>query len=443
MPTRFNSSSKPRYGVIGINAPTHQGTPDLTIPAVGIEDVDIALFKLFDNEIKLQVGGNNSDFKKVPVIFATGEKWAILKKKRALRDKNDSLILPLITIARTSVNQDFSADIVGRGINQQTGEIVIKRRLDKSDRAYQNLINRYLLKNQLNVATNQNLEHVDEQLLTDREIGSDSNNPIFRDGAWLADIKKNNIYETIVIPSPQFCSLGYEITIWTQYTQHMNQLLEQVISSFLPQGNAWKLDTQKGYWFIATVEGNSYSPDNNFDDLGQEERIIKYTFDVKVNAYIFASQYPGVGIPVKRYVSCPIIKFNTDVDTVVLENDQIVEGPFLGSDDPTLPLNETKNSRLDQRNVGTKLLNKFDSLNSSDDPAIKTRSTQNSAPLFEKVQYPNAEGKLSNGYVRVYKINQSSGESIIKPVNLVTDKPAPDNADTILGGLSYHIIQDK
>ena len=169
MPTRFNSKSQAKFGVTGINTDNHQGTPDLSIPPVGIEDADVALFKLFENEIKLQINGDNGDPKKVPVIFATGEKWAILKKKRALRDRNNTLILPLLTIARNSITQDFTTDITGRGINQQTGEIVIRRRLDKSDRNYQNLINRFLLKNQKNVATNPELEHVDNQLLTDRK----------------------------------------------------------------------------------------------------------------------------------------------------------------------------------------------------------------------------------------------------------------------------------
>jgi len=442
MPTRFNSKSESRYGVSGINTDTHQGTPNITIPPVGIEDVDVALFKLFDNEIKLQVGGNNSDFKKVPVIFATGEKWVLLKKKRALRDKNNSLILPLITISRKSVQQDSGADIVGRGINQQTGEIVIKRRLDKSDRGYQNLINRFLLKNQINVATNPSLEHVDNQLLTDRQVGADSQDQAVIDGAWLADIKKNNIYETIVIPSPQFCSINYEVTMWTQYTQHMNQLLEQIVVSFLPQGNSWKLNTPKGYWFIAMVEGNSYEPDNNFDELGQEERLIKYTFNIKVNAYVFASQYPGVGIPVKRYVSSPTITFTTSIEPNGIfsssESDNITN-QFLGSDDPTLPLSDVKNRRQDQRNVGTRLYSVPD-INSSDDLSLRNRQLKNNVPLFEKIKYLDNDGKTIEGYARVYKVNQSSGESIIKPASLIVSKPSPSYSDSLLGGLSYDVI---
>ena len=446
MPTRFNTKSQPNFGVPGINDGTQQGTPSLTIPPVGIEDVDVALFKLFENEIKLQVGGDNSDYKKVPVIFATGEKWAILKNKKVLRDKNNSLILPLLTIARNSISQDFTSDIAGRGINQQTGEIIIRRRLDQSDRGYQNLINRYLLKNQKNVATNPGLEHVDNQLLTDRNVGADYNDPTFSDGGWLADIKKNNIYETIVVPSPQFCNINYEVTMWTQYTQHMNQLLEQVITSFLPQANAWKLVTPKGYWFIATVSNNAYDPENNLDDLGQEERLIKYKFSIDVKAYIFATQYPGNGIPIKRYVSSPIISFETNVGSEpgnanINSAEQYVNNPFLGSDDPTLPLNENKNLRNDQRKVGT-LLYHPDDPTTSQDPAYSTRSSKSQRQFFKKIEVNDIKGNLNTSYIRVYSVNQSLGESVIKPASQINSSPTSLNADLLLGGLTYHIVED-
>jgi len=444
MATRYNSKSVSRFGVTGINARTHQGTPDITIPPVGVEDVDVSLFKLFENEILLQVSGDNSDPKKVPIIFAAGEKWALLKKKKALRDRNNSLILPLVTISRNSVVQDMSEDITGRGINQQTGEIIIRRRLDKSDRGYQNLINRYLLRNQKNVATNPNLEHIQNQILTEQSVGEDANDATTKDGAWLADIKHKNIYETIVVPSPQFCTINYEIIMWTQYTQHMNQLLEQIISSFLPQGNAWKLDTPKGYWFIAHVDNNSYEPENNADNMSQEERIIKYKFSVNVKAYIFASQLPGIGVPVKRYVSSPIITFDTGLEPSVEIKTGVskIGDPFLGSDDPTLPLNDIKNDRPDQRRSGTTLYDPHAGSMASEDPALASRNAQQNRPLYTKIISQNAQGQTLTKYARVYKVNKASGETVIKLASEINSKPSPDAAETLLGGLTYDIVDD-
>lgn len=441
MSTRFNSKSVPHLGSPGLADKTHQGTPDLSIPSVGIEDVDVAFFSLFDKEISLQINGENTTPKKVPILFATGEKWAILKKRRPLRDKNNSLILPLVTIARTAISQDQSEDITGRGINQQTNELIIKRRLDKSDRKYQNLINRFLIRNQMNVAVNSTFPHVDGQLLTDRSVGENSEDPAILDGAWLADVKKNNIFETIVIPAPQFYTVSYEITLWTQYTQHMNQLLEQIISSFLPQANAWKLNTTKGYWFIAYVDGNAYDPENNEDDMSQEERMLKYKFTAKVRAYVLPAHPSGAAVPVKRYVSSPIIKFTAspqqpDANSPSMSG--VVEDPFLGADDPTLPLEDVANRRSDQRRTGTRLYSSSESYVSGD-PALVSRTSKQKRPLFQRIITQNSIGQSTATYARVVRVSNAFGETVIKPSVEINDKPNPSSADSLLGGMDYNL----
>ena len=216
MTTRFNAKDNKNYGVSGVPS-GYDGNikPDFSIPSCGVEDVDVALFSLFDKEIQPMVNGQDSaDLRKVPIIFAAGEKWALLKRGKPLRDKNNSLILPLITIARTSVSQDMSSDIVGRGINQQTGELVVRRRLDKSDRDYQNIINRFFIQNQTNVAVNPSDPHAETQLTTIRTIGALRDDESVKSGALLQTNRSGNVYETIVVPAPQFYTATYDITIW-------------------------------------------------------------------------------------------------------------------------------------------------------------------------------------------------------------------------------------
>ena len=150
MANRFNIKSVAIHAQHPLSGgyPTDQFSND-TIPPVGLEDIDTAIFTLFDKELPLQVTDteSNNGTKKVPVIFAGGEKWALLKRNKPLRDKNNTLILPLITIGRTNFVQNVSDDMNGRGINQKTGEIKIRRRLDPRDRSYQNLINKHNLSN--------------------------------------------------------------------------------------------------------------------------------------------------------------------------------------------------------------------------------------------------------------------------------------------------------
>ena len=356
MPTRFNSTGKTNYNSLPLPSGYEKdyGSADFFLPSCGIEDVDSSLFELFDKEISPSCGGvDSAPLKKVPVVFAAGEKWAMLKRGRPLRDRDNTLVLPLITILRKEINQSPD-DYTSRGINQQVGEIVIKRRLDKSDRNYQSLINRLFFNNQSNVAAI-DLKKSTNQFVSSREMGQlVSQDFDVSSGALLKPNLKNNVYETIVAPTPQFYTAKYEVTVWTQYMQHSNQILERIVSSYLPQGQSWKLETPKGYWFVASVEGGSFANETNFDDMSQQERFIKYTFSINVPAYIFASNAPGNPVPVKRYVSNPIIIFDTESfmpeALPALESEESKYS--LGSDDPSLPLDTQENDREDQQQPG-------------------------------------------------------------------------------------------
>lgn len=401
MTTRFKAHEKNKvnYGV----APLPSGfggkaEPDVVIPSCGLEDVDVAMFNLFNKEMNLQ----SKEMKKVPTIFASGEKWALFKRGRALRDKNGTLILPLLTIVRTGISQE-TADVNGRGINQHTGEIVVSRRLDMNDRKYQDLINRLFLSNQTNLSVP--TSDIESQLTTGRDLGDLSNEGVVEQGGLLVQNRKNNVYETIVIPAPQFYSVRYEITIWTQYNQELNQLIEQLLSSFLPQGQCWRLETDKGYWFIATPDGSSWTPENNLDDFSREEKLIRHKFTVNVPAYILASSAPGLPIPVKRYVSAPTVSFDVVTETISTTSD-VVDEPFLGSDDPTLPIEEQKNKRSDQRKTGRGKLYVQNNSNVYDpnDPALNGLPRGTAPTVYREF--------IVNGKKKYVKVN-SSGESII------------------------------
>lgn len=407
MATRFKTNSKKNFNqtplVTGYEATS--GTPEFFIPSCGVEDVDVALFNLFDKEIVAHHSGTDSaELKKVPVIFAAGEKWALLKNGRMIRDKSNTLILPLITIMRTEINQNAGEDVVGRGINQQLGEIVVKRRIDSSDRDYQSLINRLLIPNQDNLSK----PTPGEAISTDRKVGELSNTRLARDGAYLSQNRTNNIYETIVVPTPQFYTLKYQVTIWTQYMQHANQILEKVFSSFLPQGQSWRLDTNKGYWFIARVEQGSFSTETNFEDMSQQERYIKHTFSVDVPAYFFATATPGAPVPIKRYVSSPFISFESDInDTPTQEDDPYV----LGSDDPTLPLDLQHNNRADQRTPGWRMQKVYPILNDPYEPGAENNPSAYTQDPVAQTADPATTSSPRNNYVRVVSRN-AKGETV-------------------------------
>lgn len=189
----------------------------------------------------------------------------------------------------------------------------------------------------------------------------------------------------------------------------MNQIMETLFSSYLPQTQGWRLETPKGYWFVGQVEENSLSQENNVDDQTQE-RTIKQKFSVRVQSYILASSAPGVPIPVKKYISSPEISFASAMpeDPVITSGDY-TEEPFLGSDDPTLPLkNERFSSRLDKRDVGDDILSGPDK-----DPGLIGYPRGKKPSLYKKTP----QGR----YVKVTGENRSSGETSYKSLGGLDD----------------------
>ncbi len=391
--------------------PSGYGSPDIpddiTIPGCGLTDLDRALFQFFDKQLKLTVRNEKSgETKKAPVIFATGERWALFKKERPFRDNNQTIILPLVTIRRTGLEQDIASDITGRGINQQTGELVIKRRLSPRDRSYQNLIAKLGLPNQRNVSRS----HVSGTIDTDRPINAHAYDNTVLDGGLLSPINDKNIWEIITIPSPQFYKATYEITFWTSYAVHMNQMIQQMMSSYLMQGGAnFRIETTQGYWFIASIVDNTYKPEDNSEDYGQEERLVRYSFQITVPAYMIAGEnISGTPAATRRYVSAPLVTFAIGSDEMELVSnaipDQTTNDPDLAGDptDPRFVLNDPN----------------------SNFPSTATKKPESS--YSSRVVLNPFSGKNETRYLKVVTTNPATGETVYRDID----------------GLSFKIVEE-
>ena len=62
---------------------------DFVIPEANIEDMDRSLFELFDKTLGFQIKVNDQA-KKVPVVFSTGERFALTRRKSPIRDRNNT-----------------------------------------------------------------------------------------------------------------------------------------------------------------------------------------------------------------------------------------------------------------------------------------------------------------------------------------------------------------
>ena len=295
-----------RSGYEGFDTPD-----DFTIPPCTIEDVDRAVFHLFDKKIPFQYK-RREEVKSVPVIFATGERFAVLRRKRPLRDKNNALILPLVSILRSGVTQDSNPGM-GPG---QGGPQMIKKRISKESDVYQRLMNTHGLVNQDSVAA------VGHRVATGPVTGSLPGTVAKREGNTQQSLSSrrghlltpslgSDVYEILTMPPVKYYTVTYDVTFWAQYTQEMNDMLMTMMSVYQDnRRRTFKLVTDKGYWFVAYV-GADLSPGNNYDDFTDSERLVRYNFEVRVTAYLIAPDYSGAPAPIRRFISAPSVSFET------------------------------------------------------------------------------------------------------------------------------------
>ena len=291
----YQTTGGVQTGLEGIDIPE-----DFDLPSCGIEDVDRALFKLFNEELPFfyELDG---DLKRIPCIFAGGERAMILRRKEPLRDRQGALILPLVSILRNGIDQA----VENRAIVDGIGSLVIKKKIAKEDRIFKKLSNLNGLRSQ-------------DDTVTPAKSGDTD----------LA-LTNMNVYEVITMPSPKFFKATYEVTFWAQYISQMNNILEALITSYNNQAaRSFKIESDKGYWFVATVE-SGLSDANNFDSYLDDERLIKTSITIEVTGYIINPKYPGAPTPFRRYVSAPKVQFETVVD-----NSPSIPGSHIPSSDP-------------------------------------------------------------------------------------------------------------
>ena len=195
--------------------------------------------------------------KKVPVIFSSGERFATSKTKKALRDDNGVIILPMMSIRRTGISPNMSMQALGT----ETPNMQFAKRIDQKSNLLQNL----------------------EKSL-----------PISKRG------RAKTVYEVYTMPFPDRSVFNYELIVQTQFTTQMNSIIEKFVH---------ELDIQKS--FVAPLENDDRHPQigvqfedriplkreyvvgffdaelsdgGNLDEFTDQERIVKWTTSITVPA---------------------------------------------------------------------------------------------------------------------------------------------------------------
>ena len=369
-------------------------------PSIEIEDIDRAVFDLFDKVIGFEIEEKGSS-RKVPVIFATGERFALTRRKNSIRDKNNALILPLISILRGEIDVSSSQHNKGTAIAyRDQPNYYIKKRLSKKDRKYQNLINKQKIKNQDNVA--QANSFIDSSIYpgTFSEPGkianrsNKNNNSLFKgQNINLRNDLSDNIFEIIEVPYPKFMSIKYEVVFWCQYMQQANQLLQMVFRKYQGQGHEIPITTSSGYELVAFFS-ETFSLDSNFSDFTNEERMVKYAFGITIPGYMInPKSVKGLPNQLRTYMSAPFIDFGykDSPNKIVLRGDKEI-------------------SEKDE-NLNKNILTDLNNINE-----IKGQKRGETSEEIEHYVKNPFTGKEEVRFSKVLGKNKRTGESVISPL---------------------------
>jgi hypothetical protein len=192
-------------------------------------DIDTAIINTLSNTLKLQVM-DNGEVVKVPVIYGNPERWFAMKEYGHIRDNQGKILLPAVMVRRKNVENNRDLATFNRYLSYQTiMNYTEKNKYDRFD-----LLNHGVFKSK----------------------------------------PTKQIYS---VNLPNHIIASYECIIWTDYVDQNNKLLEQINYA------------AKDYWgdrerFKFRARIDNYSIEQEVND--GEDRNVKTTFDIIVNAYL-------------------------------------------------------------------------------------------------------------------------------------------------------------
>ena len=253
-----------KYDWTGIEDPTGVLHEVEFMPS-NLETIDFALYDYVNERLNLFTTSNKG-FEKVPIIWASTERAFQIKADKELRDPEETLVLPLITLERRAVIKDPTkraipyANIVP--INDpRGGTITIARRINQNKTAeFQNALSR--------------------RRMPDSGVTGMGNGQSTFPGI----VNKRTVYETITIPLPVWVSIDYEISLRTEYQQQMNDLMVP----FLRQGGMNRMPhrlERDGHKYEAFIDG-TFVNNSNTSGLNFEQRNYETIIRLEVLGYL-------------------------------------------------------------------------------------------------------------------------------------------------------------
>ena len=225
--------------------------------SVGLMDMDSAIFFYFENVIKPFIEENGEQVK-VPVIYANPERWAALQKQGFIRDQKRKVMAPVIAFRRTGFQRDDNIPV------------------DKID-------------------------PMDPKLHLHYESQYTRENRYDKLTALRGLTPKKEIFSVAV---PDYVQLSYDFIVWTNFTDHMNSIIEKINWS---EGSYWG-DPGK-FRFRTRID--------NYSDASEYEgttRKIKTSFSLTLHGYLLPDEYPPTAVNTEKFITPKQIILNDSTD---------------------------------------------------------------------------------------------------------------------------------
>ena len=233
---------------------------DVKNPSVTLMDMDGAITHYFDKVIKPSVEDNGESVK-VPIMYASPERWKAIQRDGFMRDKKRQVITPVIVYRRTSIEKDESLP------------------QDKLD------------------ANNPNLFYTFEKKFS----------RVNRYDNFSTQIGLTPQKEYYNVTFPDYVTLTYDFTIWTSYIEQMNKIVEKVVYS---DGAYWG-DPDK-MRFRTSID--SFTDATEVSDV---ERLVRTTFTVTMRGYLLPEGNFDHRSTTQKFLTPKKVLFGVDVDTKV------------------------------------------------------------------------------------------------------------------------------
>ena len=215
--------------------------------SVSLFDVDYAIMTYLENVVLATLDDNGKALK-IPVVYGNSERWNGARRQGVYRDLHGKIQLPLMMIKRTSVAKNETMPMLNRHVSYQA---VTKYSKD----------NRYSRFTLLGKATTPK-------------------------------------YEIHNITMPDYVEINYECMGWTNYTEHLNAVIESLTYA---SDEYWG-DKQK-FKFNTTIADY-----NVVNEVGEgTERINRVEFTLNVKAYLLPEKFDGEATTKKSFNSSKIV----------------------------------------------------------------------------------------------------------------------------------------